>query len=574
MRSLLDLAAQLQRAERFEDAAVATAKHLIATATRAVEVSDHDTAAITRAIVHLRPAEGYAGLHVLEAGADRLSSPGRREALLPSASAWKVLGRTGRPVAVDVNLRILAPRGGPAEAADWPGDEQLSERTRARLLRRDATHVYVLPLHAPGGSFGMISLEASCPRAIGQPFIWDACGDLLEASAALAGPYLVALPHHQPSSAATGDDLLPVVGPTMRGVVEVLRAFASEEETLLLRGETGTGKSRIARWCHAQSTRADGPFVVLDLLGVPDETQAGELFGWKKGAFTGAIGDHEGHVQRAEGGTLFLDEIDKLSLKAQASLLYLLEERRHRVLGAGGPERKADVRFIVGTNENLLEEVKAGRFREDLYFRVNVLPTYLPPLRERADEIADWARYMVRRRHDEKGLATPVRLADDAAEALAEGAWPGNLRELDNIVRRAHTLATAGRRDGPVEISRAHVEQARGLERGIAPEPPTFTATPKTAGPHRIEDLTEAEVLGALARTGYRRAQAAEELGISRSSLYNYLAKSSLIPKPSELTKEAILAARADHGGELDAMASSLRVSIHGLKLRLKELGL
>jgi DNA-binding NtrC family response regulator len=579
MRELLDLAERLRAGEDFEDVAVATLRHALQVVERAVASSSHREASVKRAMLHLRPGDGYAGLHVLQAAAAALSAPGRGDALLPSASAWKVLQRTGRPVAVDVNLRILMPRDAQPQAAEWPGEEELSERTRARLLDREATHLYAVPLHTPGGLLGMISLEATCPSAIGTPFVWEDCGDELEASAALAGPYLAAMPQLT-TGAATGDALLPVIGPTMQGVVNVLRAFAGEDETLLIRGETGTGKSRIARWCHTKSLRADGPFELLDLLSVPDETQAGELFGWRKGAFTGAVKDHDGYVKRAEGGTLFLDEIDKLSSKAQASLLYLLEERRYRVLGDDGPERKADVRFIVGTNVNLAEAVREGSFREDLYYRVNVLPTLLPPLRDRTDEIADWARFMLQRRHQDKGIAGEVHLADAAAAALASTAWPGNLRQLDNVVRRAHTLAAAGGVSGDVVVQQAHVDQAQALEHGglaqPSSRPPLAAAAPKPSakGTRRIEDLTEDEVLAALERTGYRRAKAAEELGISRSSLYGFLARSKLIPKPSELTRDAIVEAQTDNDGDLDATAAALRVSSHGLKLRLKELGL
>src|SRR5262249_55915466 len=140
------------------------------------------------------------------------------------------------------------------------------------------------------------------------------------------------------------DDLLPVIGAATAKIVEVLRVFAQQEETLCITGPTGAGKSRLARWCHARSKRHTRPFEILDLLGVSEELQAGELFGWRKGAFTGAIHDPPGAVARAQGGTLFIDEIDKLTFKTQASLLRLLEERAYRPLGERAGDRRADVR--------------------------------------------------------------------------------------------------------------------------------------------------------------------------------------------------------------------------------------
>jgi DNA-binding NtrC family response regulator len=239
------------------------------------------------------------------------------------------------------------------------------------------------------------------------------------------------------------ESALPVVGVAMTPVIQRLRVFARQEETLLLAGPTGVGKSRLARWCHDESRRGTRTFETLSLLGVPEELQLGELFGWKKGAFTGAIRDNPGSVARAQGGTLFIDEIDKLSLRAQAGLLQFLDSHTFRSLGESGRERAADVRIIVGTNVDLRGSVREGRFREDLYYRINVLPVRVPPLAERADEIALWAHYMVQRRHLESRHPGRVQLAEAAAERLQVASWPGNLRQLDNIVRRAYALAAA-----------------------------------------------------------------------------------------------------------------------------------
>lgn len=459
-----DFARALQKAGGFEAIARATLRRALLLVEAAVRGPGR--VRVRRALLHLRGDGGYTGVWVLERGADVLSDPDPRSALLPSASVWQRLRTTEEPVAVDVTLRTMQSLDGAPEKAQWIDEHGLSDHSRGRLLERDATHTCALPLRGPAGVTGMISVEVGCRAAIGRPLAWGDCRAALEATVAVAGPYLAALAPARPPPEA--DPLLPVIGATMAPLVRVLRAFAAEEETLLVRGETGTGKSRIARWCHARSPRREGPFEVLDLLAVPPETQTGELFGWKRGAFTGAVRDHDGFVARAEGGTLFIDEVDKLSLEAQAALLTLLEERRYRALGHGGRRLEADVRFIVGTNADLAGAVAEGTFREDLYYRINVLPLELPPLRARADEIGPWARFMLRRCHESRRAAGAAQLDTDA-EGLLEGQpWPGNLRQLDNCVRRAYTLAGLDADPGGPgrRVTAHHIRAALAFESG------------------------------------------------------------------------------------------------------------
>ncbi len=445
----------LRSAGDFEEAASLTLRRLLHIAQEASrEVSS--SALPLRALLHLRPRAGYAGLYVMERRAEAVTRPREGQGLMPSASVWRWISEQRRPAAVDVTRREILPSGGPAVKATWRPQEAISNTTFRRLVDREATHIYALPILA-GDLLGMVSLEVSCFDEQGPEPLWAACAEALDLSLALAAPWLASLPRD--AAPAKADPLLPVVGPTMAPVVEVLRAFAAEDETLLLYGETGTGKSRLARWCHARSPRREGPFEVLDLLSVPEETQMGELFGWKKGAFTGAVADHAGFVTRAQGGSLFIDEIDKLSLKAQAGLLALLEERRYRVLGEGGSARTADVRFIAGTNADLRRAVEEGRFREDLFYRLDVLAMDLPPLRERPDEIAGWARFMLERRAREKGEGASYCLAEDAERLLERRPWPGNLRQLDNVLRRASTMASIGAPPGEVLIEARHLSQ-------------------------------------------------------------------------------------------------------------------
>jgi DNA-binding NtrC family response regulator len=468
-------------ARTFEQAAQSTLRALDQAATEVIEESDYaEKARLLRGMVHLRPGDGYRGLvvvpHTDEGEGAPSVAPASEVPCVPSATAWRWVSKHGCPVAIDVELGTIAidldpdapvarQRAGEGRAIE--GKPFDSQESRIRMLGREATHVLVLPLRTPGGRIdGMIAIEALCRSAIGRTFVWGALRERAELIAAAAAPYLAALPITG-AGRESRDELLPVVGPSMAGIVDVLRVFARQDETILLVGPTGVGKTRLARWCHAQSPWRDGPFEVLDLSAVPEELQLAELFGWKKGAFTGAIKDTVGAVTRANDGTLFIDEIDKLSLKAQAGLLRVLEERRFRPLGEGATERNATLRFVVATNADLPAAVKAGTFREDLYYRIHVLPVRVPPLAERTDEIAAWADYMIERRHRSAGAGGGAKIHDDAKTLLAQHGWPGNLRQLDNIVRRAYALALldqAGKSD--LALGLAHLQRALAYESG------------------------------------------------------------------------------------------------------------
>ncbi|HEX8705668.1 MAG TPA: sigma 54-interacting transcriptional regulator [Myxococcaceae bacterium] len=476
---LTALANSLHAAKHFEHAALAILKALLVISEQTLAASPFARkGTLLRAMVHLRPADTYRRLVALEREAVErglqeqealLAADGTRMALLASASAWRAVVEHGCAVSIDVGQGTLQPYGESARSlpSSRPA-EAFTQESQQRLLKRQATHVCVLPLRVPGGRIdGMISLEANCLAALGQEFIWPRVVPQLQLAVDLAAPYLSGLPPH-PGGLPETDEHLPVVGASMASLVAVLRVFAQQDETLLISGPTGAGKSRLARWCHERSHRRQGRFESLDLMMVPEELQMGELFGWRKGAFTGAVRDNPGCLARSEGGTLFIDEIDKLSLKAQAGLLHVLEERTYRALGEAGSEQRANVRFIIGTNANLLESVRRGTFREDLYYRINVLPVRVPPLDERRDELGAWARYMLERHHREKNSAGMARLASEAAQRLEQGSWPGNLRQLDNIIRRAYTLAMVeqGGVSQDVELRETHIQQALAYEAG------------------------------------------------------------------------------------------------------------
>ncbi len=450
----------LSRAEDLQAAATACLPAMLEVVQEALSASAYaQTGRLKRAIVHIRPDGAYRGLVSLERGSSQASFEESVE-LKPSLTAWRAVESLRTAVTMDVNLGLIAQLD---NGKTWePNASGQKSESMLRLLNRDTTHLCLFPIFAPGGALvGMISLEGDCHEALGKPFVWKDCEASLHRIAALAAPYLSTLPLGVQGEASE-DKFLPVVGKGMSQLLAVLRVFAAQKETLLISGPTGSGKSRLARWCHENSERSGSPFEVVELQTVPEETQMGELFGWKRGAFTGALNDHAGFIQRAEGGTLFLDEIDKLSMRAQAGLLSLLEERSYRPLGDASKLRSADVRFIVGTNANLMERVQEGAFREDLYYRINVLPVRLPSLDERADEIPSWASFMLLRRHRERTSQGGATLLPEAASLLASKRWPGNLRQLDNVVRRAYSylLLDGGAHAEQASMSAAHVQSA------------------------------------------------------------------------------------------------------------------
>ncbi len=466
--ALASLAASLVASSSFDDAAAAVGRAMLDSAESALEKSPYAARnRMLRAMVHLRPDDGYRRLAVIEHDTEPRGPAPSGAPHLPSATAWRWVASQRCAVSIDASLGRVQPHAPGAmahiEKSNADPDLLASKETRDRLLGRQTSHVLALPLRAPGGAIdGMISLELECRAAMGKDVLWTLAGAELQILADIAAPYLVGLPLARVPETER-DELLPVVGPTMAPVIAILGIFAEQEETLLLCGPTGAGKSRLARWCKERSPRRGGPYEVIDLMSVPEDLQMAELFGWRRGAFTGAVKDAPGCVARAEGGTLFIDEVDKLSLKAQAGLLHLLEERAYRPLGEGAGERRANVRFVIGTNENLASRVASGHFREDLYYRINVLPIKLPPLDERRDEIAQWAEHMLERRQRESASPRSARLDAAAVRALVASRWPGNLRQLDNVIRRAYALLLLRQGSAPGDIVLRESEVTRAL---------------------------------------------------------------------------------------------------------------
>lgn len=290
-----------------------------------------------------------------------------------------------------------------------------------------------------------------------------------------------------------------------RQLYDYVRLVAPTPMSVLILGASGTGKEYVARRIHELSARKDKPFFALDCGAIPKDVAASEFFGHKKGAFTGADADKRGAFEVANGGTLFLDEVGNLSYDVQVQLLRALQERRIRPVG-GDRELKVDIRLVCATNENLEQAVAEGRFREDLYHRINEFTIYMPQLRERGNDIFLFADLFIRQANAE--LQRQVDGLDAvAAELLVQYSWPGNLRELNNVMKRAVLLAR-GR-----QITAAELQQAMGPVRQNA-VPTLHDAADER---QRIEE--------ALRQTGGNKAKAARLLGIDRKTIYNKMEK-------------------------------------------------
>jgi two-component system response regulator FlrC len=289
--------------------------------------------------------------------------------------------------------------------------------------------------------------------------------------------------------------------PAFAAVLRLAQAVADRDTTVLLTGESGVGKEVVARYLHQHSGRRSGPFVALNCAAIAETLLEGELFGHERGAFTGAVAAHPGLFERASGGTLLLDEVAEMPPALQAKFLRVLETRRVQRLG-GRAETAVDVRVVAATNRDVAAEVAAGRFREDLYFRLAVFPIHVPPLRERPGDILVLAQHFVEILGTSPGR-TPPRLSREAEAALLAHAWPGNVRELRNRLERAVILASG--EIGPADL---------GLSTGAVAGGPAAPAAART-----LRDLERLAIEDALRESGGNRKRAAARLGIALRTL-------------------------------------------------------
>jgi two-component system nitrogen regulation response regulator NtrX len=288
---------------------------------------------------------------------------------------------------------------------------------------------------------------------------------------------------------------------------------------VLIFGENGTGKELVARNIHAMSRRRANPFVEVNCAAIPEELIESELFGHVRGAFTGAVADRRGKFETAHGGTIFLDEIGDMSLKTQAKVLRVLQEQAMEAVGGSGQIR-VDVRVLAATNKDLPAEIRAARFREDLYFRLNVLPTFVPPLRERVEDVpllADHFMAMLAREYGRRPKAFDL----DAVAVLQRYRWPGNVRELRNLVERLMIM---------VPGDRVSSRDVSFLEQDLEPQP--SADRPATLAPlhHARDEFEKQYILRALAHQQGNMSRTAEVLGVERSNLYRKMRAFGIAP--------------------------------------------
>jgi len=295
--------------------------------------------------------------------------------------------------------------------------------------------------------------------------------------------------------------------PAMREIFALVRKVANSSSSVLITGESGTGKEVVARTIHYSGIRADKPFVPINCTAIPEGLLESELFGHVRGAFTGAHTTKQGLFEKANGGTLFLDEIGDMSLPLQGKLLRVLQDREVRAVG-GTQVTKVNLRLITATNKDLTAEMEAGNFREDLYYRIDVIDLRVPSLRERLTDIPELAAAVTARFASRMGMATPA-ISDEAMTLLATHDYPGNVRELENVIERALTLCDGGTiRPEDIEL-RGSPSQ---FEETVPPHRPGTL-------PEALDDIERASIRRALEEARYNKTAAARALGISFRAL-------------------------------------------------------
>ena len=294
---------------------------------------------------------------------------------------------------------------------------------------------------------------------------------------------------------------------TMRQLREMIDKVARSQAPVHIAGESGTGKELVAHLIHEASARRDAPFVPVNCGAIPTELMESELFGHKKGSFTGAVADKPGLIQSAEGGTLFLDEIADLPLHMQVKLLRVIQEKSVRPVGEQR-EVPVDVRVLSATHKNLAQLVSEGKFREDLFYRVNVIEIRVPPLRDRLDDVPELINSLLTKLGKQLGVRS-LELSPAALQTLGQYAFPGNVRELENILERAATLCS----DGKIDVGDLQLRST------VASDPISKTVPAGEALGDALEDIERDAIVRALEQTRYNKTKAAQLLGMSFRSL-------------------------------------------------------
>lgn len=424
---------------------------------------------------------------------------------------------------VDLNWHITSFNRAAEEITGIPGNEALgcrcSDVLRASMCQTDCALKRTLETGKPiiGRSTFIIDADGTrIPISVSTAVLRDENGSIIGGAETFRDLSEVeALREKLEASYRVGDMISR--SPRMQKIFAVLPAVAASPSTVLISGETGTGKELLARTIHSLSPRAGGPFVAVNCAALPDSLLESELFGYKAGAFTSANKDKPGRFALAEGGTLLLDEIGEISPALQVRLLRVLQDHVYEPLGATRSET-ADVRVIAATNRNLRDLIRQGSFREDLYYRINVVPLKLPPLRERKEDIPLMIDQFVERFNRSQHRAVTGPSPETLALLMAHD-WPGNVRELENIIERSFILCG----DGEIRIEHLPEELA-GRHRSRQSQDMRNT--------RRVTD-TEA-IIAALKRNNYNRLATARELGVHKSTLFRKIKKLGIDLPPKD----------------------------------------
>ncbi|WP_425220803.1 sigma-54-dependent transcriptional regulator [Pseudomonas sp.] len=419
--------------------------------------------------------------------------------------------------------------------------EAASAEAALQLLQQDSVSMVVSDVNMPGmdGHALLRTLRSQYPQL--PVLLMTAYGTVQQAVAAMrdgAADYLVKpfapkallelIGQHALGRLAPAADGPVAVEPASVQLLELAARVAASDSTVLISGESGTGKEVLARYIHQQSPRAAQPFIAINCAAIPDNMLEATLFGHEKGAFTGAVAAQSGKFEQANGGTLLLDEISEMPLALQAKLLRVLQEREVERVG-GRKLIQLDIRVIATTNRDLPGEVAAGRFREDLYYRLGVFPLQWQALRERPADILPLAERLLAKHCRKMNLGT-VRLSAQAAQALQTHPWPGNVRELDNAVQRALVL----QQGGVIDVADLYLDgviSGSGLRRAAAPAPAAVEPVASEPAPASSElgvGVRQREfqlIVEVLRAERGRRKEAAERLGISPRTLRYKLAQ-------------------------------------------------
>jgi two-component system, NtrC family, response regulator AtoC len=426
------------------------------------------------------------------------------------------------------------------------------------------------------GSVGQAveAIKAGAFDYIEKPFEQDSIRTIVEKAIGQAAANRMA---PRPTLYAAGDQATGRFGlvghsPEIHGIFGIIEQVADTPSTVLITGESGTGKELVAKALHEHSGRKGGPFIKINCAAIPKTLMESELFGYEKGAFTGATSSKPGRFELADGGTLFLDEIGEIPVEMQVKLLRAIQESEFERVG-GLKTIKVDVRLVTATNRDLEQETQRGNFREDLYYRLNVVPLQIPPLRKRTGDIPLLVAHIIKK-FNERLKKTISGIADDALAALEAHSWPGNIRELENVLERT-ILFTKGER---IERADLQLGSAHDSSPHVHLPPPAALATAHPAAHPAAHPVAHPTTPPAATTTGAMPpitddddddAVAGEHAGSPSGSL-----KDIVRAETSRVERELIVKALDETGGNVTQAARLLKISRKSLQMKMKEFGL